>query len=112
MKNREELLRNVGQERFYFERDSLGEHPILEKRYILNRQELQQILSAPTKAQMECPYCHGGREAKPVIETSSDFLAFDKNGTLAFGNDGSVEIFAGFTKLRYCPICGRKLGDE
>ena len=59
--------------------------------------------------QQKCEYCHGGRKAKPIVEESSAFLAFDENGIVAFGNDGSVTTGEGYTKLNYCPMCGRKL---
>lgn len=61
---------------------------------------------------MKCEYCHGERNAKPIVENQSDFLAFDNHGIVAFGNDGSVSTGEGYKRFSYCPVCGRKLGDE
>jgi hypothetical protein len=52
-----------------------------------------------------CKYCE-----KNKLITSSNWngygeISIDKNGNL-YGKDD--EIF----KINYCPICGRKLGDE
>ncbi|MFT8556664.1 hypothetical protein [Liquorilactobacillus hordei] len=59
--------------------------------------------------QQKCEYCHGGIKARPIIEESSVFLAFDENGIVAFGNDGSVTTGEEYTRINYCPMCGRKL---
>lgn len=62
-----------------------------------------------SQEQMECKYCHGGRNAKPIVESHSDFLAFDSHGIVAFGNDGSVSTGEEYKRLKYCPMCGRRL---
>lgn len=98
MKTREELLKRG--------------HNLDANSMIYGKRLVKAILSAPTEEQMKCKYCHGGREAKPIVADKSDFLAFDKNGIVAFGNDGSVTTGENYTKIKYCPMCGRKLGDE
>lgn len=67
------------------------------------------LLAAETEEQVKCEFCHGGRKAKPIVNDSSEFLAFDKNGIVAFGNDGSVTTGEEYTRIKYCPMCGRYL---
>lgn len=62
------------------------------------------------KPRKECPYCHGGRKAIPLVDDGRDFLSFDVFGSVAFGNNGTVSIH--IHKLNYCPKCGRKLDNE
>lgn len=98
MKTREELLKHG----YNLDANSM----------IYGKRLVQAIISAPTEEQIKCQYCHGERKAKPIVADSSDFLAFDKSGIVAFGNDGSVTTGENYTKFRYCPMCARKLGDE
>lgn len=98
MKTREELLKSG--------------HSLDTDSIIYSERLVKAILSAPTEEQIKCQYCHGGRKAKPIVADSSDFLAFDKSGIVAFGNDGSVTTGENYTKIKYCPMCARKLGDE
>ena len=60
-------------------------------------EELQQILSAPTKAQMECKLCHPHIDL-PVVTTGlvNEFYC-ERNKDIG---------------LKYCPHSGRKLGDD
>lgn len=46
-----------------------------------------------TEKQKNCPYCHGGRKAEPLVNEDSDFLAFGENGSVAFGDDGAVTLY-------------------
>ncbi|MFT9003165.1 MAG: hypothetical protein ABF991_00485 [Liquorilactobacillus hordei] len=57
--------------------------------------------------QQQCEYCH----AKPIIDVlyQGAFLAFDEDGVVAFGNDGSVTTSEHYARINYCPMCGRKL---
>lgn len=58
-----------------------------------------------------CPYCSPSpKDRVPVIENRSDFLAIEPNGTIAFGNDGSVTFHE--RVFKFCPMCGRKLNNE
>ncbi|MFT8608018.1 MAG: hypothetical protein ABF690_00425 [Liquorilactobacillus nagelii] len=102
LKTREELLNEMDKFRWTL---TSGQSKVL-------KSGLHQILAAPTEKQTKCEYCHGGRKAKPIVADSSDFLAFDKSGIVAFGNDGSVTTGENYTKIKYCPMCARKLGDE
>lgn len=57
-----------------------------------------------------CPYCSPSlKDRVSVIENSSDFLAIEPNGTIAFGNDGSVTFHE--RVFKFCPMCGRKLNN-
>lgn len=98
MKTREELLKNG--------------HNLDANSMIYGKRLVQAIISAPTEEQIKCQYCHGGRKAKPIVADSSDFLTFDKSGIVAFGNDGSVTTDEDYERFMFCPMCGRKLGDE
>ncbi|QGG59580.1 helix-turn-helix domain-containing protein [Loigolactobacillus bifermentans] len=60
----------------------------------------------------ECPYCHGGRNAMPIVQNRTSFLGFDVKGMIAFGNDGTFDIDPEYPRFKFCPMCGRKLGTE
>ncbi|MCI1921956.1 MAG: hypothetical protein LKJ22_08550 [Liquorilactobacillus nagelii] len=108
MKTREELLGKLGQSLEHMDTPKMF-HKFNNLTYSV--EAVERILSAPTQEQLDCPYCHGGRKAKPIVETKSEFLAFDKSGIVAFGNDGSVTTGEDYTKIKYCPMCGRKLEE-
>lgn len=60
--------------------------------------------------QNNCPYCSPRPAVRvPVIENRPDFLAIEPNGTIAFGNDGSVTFYE--RVFKFCPMCGRKLNN-
>lgn len=63
-----------------------------------------------TEKQKNCPYCHGGRKAEPLVNEGPDFLAFDENGSVAFGDDGAITLYEHI--FNYCPMCGRPLNEE
>lgn len=63
-----------------------------------------------TEKQKNCPYCHGGRKAKPLVENGDDFLSFDRHGSVCFGDDGAVTFYENI--IKYCPMCGRPLNKE
>ena len=67
-------------------------------------------VKAKLDKQKNCPYCHGGRKAEPLVNEGPDFLAFDENGSVAFGDDGAITIHADV--FNYCPMCGRPLNEE
>lgn len=106
MKTREELLSEMNK----FSRTlTSGQSKVL-------KSGLHLILSAPTKAQMECPYCH-----EPFLDLSGQsvdemfpeeaYCNFEKDGL----NYGAGEFEDGDDKtvhVNFCPICGRKVGDE
>lgn len=63
-----------------------------------------------TEKQKNCPYCsHDIEVMVPIVEDSSDFLAIENDGTVAFGDDGAV---AQYERLfNFCPMCGRELNN-
>lgn len=103
---REELIKSCGQSGHVDE--NFKQHDFFK----IEKSKFKDILSAETEEQQKCEYCHGGRNAKPIIDNSSNFLAFDKNGIVVFGNDGSVTTGEDYERFMFCPMCGRKLGDE
>lgn len=57
-----------------------------------------------------CPYCSSDKKImKPIIAGVDDFLSIENDGTVAFGNDGSVSYYE--RMLNFCPMCGRKLDN-
>jgi hypothetical protein len=67
-----------------------------------------------------CEYCEKGKElrscnfcgsAKMVISCSKEFNILD-----IWGDEGKFQIFKRIYRprfdIKYCPMCGRKLGDE
>lgn len=71
--------------------------------------------------QANCPYCHeqqqklsifrvkGGRnEVYNLFVSSFDGLS---NGQLDYDLAKNYQPYGDFIKFRYCPMCGRKLGD-
>lgn len=112
MKTREELLNQLGQLEGYF--DELEIFQVLAKDY--SADAVDRILSAPTQKQLDCPYCH-----EPFLDLSGQsvdemfpedaYCNFEKDGL----NYGSGEFEDGSDKtihVNFCPMCGRKLGDE
>lgn len=90
MATREELL-----ERIFYKMKMIGND---EERLFrpLEKQDVYDILSAETKEQQECEYCHD-----VTLEEYHKLL--EENTT-----DDSRYI----VKVKYCEVCGRKLGDE
>jgi hypothetical protein len=88
MKTREELLNQLGQLEGYF--DELKIFQVLAKDY--SADAVDRILSAPTQAQLDCPYCHGMNleEYHKRLNEDSSYIE----------------------EVKYCEVCGRKLGDE
>lgn len=57
-----------------------------------------------------CLYCSPNpKDRVPIVENSSDFLAIENDGTVAFGNDGAVTHYERL--LNFCPMCGRELNN-
>ena len=57
-----------------------------------------------------CLYCSpNSKDRVPIVENSSDFLAIENDGTVAFGDDGAVTFYE--QVFKFCPMCGRRLGD-
>jgi hypothetical protein len=108
MKTREELLANLGKLNGYY--DQLQIFQATDVTY--TRQEVRQILSAPTKEQLKCEYCHGKADlndtANSDFQLNIDTAENEIDVTYDFesGND-----YCNFP-IHYCPMCGRKLGDE
>ena len=95
MKTREELLKEMKR----FRREMLT--PEQSKIVKLG---VDDILNTPTQAQFNCPYCHGHEF---IVE------GFDLNANI-YRNELFVrskdEITTNY--IKYCPMCGRNLGDE
>lgn len=106
MKTREELLKEF--------------EPIPEGSLTISssgiKAEVKKILSAPTKEQMECPYCHepfldlSGQSVDEMFPEAA-YCNFEKDGL----NYGAGEFEDGDDRtvhVNFCPICGRKQGDD
>lgn len=63
-----------------------------------------------TEKQKNCPYCSPDKKVMmPIIADDSDFFAIENNGTISFGDDGSVTYYERL--INFCPMCGRKLNN-
>ena len=71
-----------------------------------------------TKEQEICPYCHFESEYEDPMKTfGSDgyelFIRKDNSLELAiYGFDFVIDTFKFDEKIKFCPMCGRKLGSE
>lgn len=83
MKTREELLEMISGDKVFFPD---GSYRTISFSDVLN------ILNAPTQEQLDWPYCHG-----VTLEEYHQRL-----------NEDSSYI----EEVKYCEVCGRKLGDE
>ena len=55
-----------------------------------------------------CLYCSpNSKDRVPIVENSSDLLAIENDGTVAFGDDGAVTHYE--RRFNFCPMCGREL---
>lgn len=83
MKAREELLKEMNR----FRRQMLTP----EQAKIL-KQGLHDVLNAPTQAQLDCPYCHNMNleEYRRQLNEDSSYIE----------------------EVKYCQVCGRKLGGK
>lgn len=71
-----------------------------------------------------CPYCHFESGSEDPMETlgSDDYLGSDgyelfirKDNSLElaiYGFDIDIDILKFDEKIKFCPMCGRKLGSE
>lgn len=71
--------------------------------YAINNVDIRDLLSAPTQEQLDCQYCH---EHEFIVE------GFDLNVNI-YRNELFVRSENEVTTdyIKYCPMCGRKLGD-
>lgn len=94
MKTREELLNMVKS-----------------SRVIINNVDIRDLLSAPTQEQLDCPYCHKGKHVyiceNTYLEITPGETRVCKKRVIDY-----EEWQIGAVKFDYCPMCGRKLGDE
>jgi hypothetical protein len=104
LKTREELLTNLGELNGYY--DQLRIFQATDVTY--TQQEVQKILNAPTEEQMKCKFCY-----KPFIplysETDTASGLIEEHKVFGVYADGKKLIGL---KFSFCPMCGRKLGDE
>jgi uncharacterized protein with PIN domain len=97
MKTREELLKEFEEE------PTAKKFSKSDKVIHFTPEELQQILSAPTKAQMECPYCH---DELGVPKSRKEYV----HDVKAIGKGVYKESY--LNDIKHCDVCGRKFGDE
>jgi uncharacterized protein with PIN domain len=110
MKTREELLDR------YENEPTASKFSKSDKVLHFTPKELKEVLSVPTEQQMKCKYCH-----EPFLDLSGQsvdemfpedaYCNFEKDGL----NYGAGEFEDGNDKtihVNFCPMCGRKLGDE
>ena len=83
MKTREELLEMIYGDKIFFPDGSYR---------IVCSSDILTILKAPTQEQLNCPYCHD-----ETLEKHRKRL-----------NEDSSYI----EEVKYCEVCGRKLGDD
>lgn len=101
MKTREELLANTWKPD---EDVNIGS-------YVIRQGKLGKILNAPTEKQLDCPYCHKGEHVyiceNTYLEITPGETRVCKKRVIDY-----EEWQIGAVKFDYCPMCGRKLGDE
>lgn len=115
MKTREKLLDEYGEE------PTAIKHSKSDKVLHFTPKELKEVLSAPTEEQIKCEYCHepfydlvsfrvkGGRQEEyNLLVPSFDGL----NNEHDYDYAHTYQPYGDFRKFTYCPMCGRKLGDE
>lgn len=65
-----------------------------------------------TKEQQNCPYCHGLADlndtANSDFQINIDTVENELDATYDWGNGNDYCNF----QIKFCPMCGRKLGDE
>lgn len=117
MKTREELLNSLGKSNGYY--DQLQIFQATDVTY--TKQEVRQVLSAPTKEQLKCDYCHApfldlsGKTEDELDQFDPDgaYCGLGKDSTITYGSPGDGFDGQGRdAKINFCPMCGRKLGDE
>lgn len=61
--------------------------------------------------QAGCPYCRLGR---PIKDNSCSIIAIEQNANILwFNSDKFVgEDEGDIVSINYCPMCGRKLGED
>lgn len=78
---------------------------------------LMNILETPTKEQKNCPYCHGdgSRLDNESIWGSKPIQGIDDYDAMAINLSKcqlvSTNALHAFP-INYCPMCGRKLGED
>lgn len=108
MKTREELLDQLGQLEGYF--DELEIFQVLNKNY--SADAVDRILAAPTQKQLNCQYCHKEKTIN-LSETCHLEIASPRDLNLIERRSFDYGDWqTGTTKINYCPMCARKLGDE
>ncbi|MFT8725404.1 hypothetical protein [Liquorilactobacillus nagelii] len=105
MKTREELFNRIWQM-------GLGNGTI-------DDDEIQGILNLPTQEQLDCPYCHDpfldlSGVADDELDTGGDsYCSIDENGNMIYGSfSEGYDVSCNEMPIKFCPMCGRKLGDE
>lgn len=101
MKTREELLANTWKPD---EDVNIGS-------YVIRQGKLGKILNAPTEKQLDCPYCHNDPKQADLLKKYTDdnmYIVYLKSNTLNLEAAG-LRVSE---KVKFCPVCGRKLGDE
>lgn len=68
---------------------------------------VKEILQAPTQKQLDCPYCN---EPFKALYSESD-ITYGIIDHKVYGVYADSEKLTGL-KFTFCPMCGRKLGDD
>lgn len=73
-------------------------------------EDVQKILTTPTKEQMECKFCHS---SNPIHITDEDYLEVNTS-LLLLNKKRSFDIEPwklGKARVKFCPMCGRNLKE-
>jgi len=67
-------------------------------------------LRAKQEREKGCEYC---RERKPILDGLGQLQIDDTDSTLWFISQAAADdIYEDHTTIHYCPMCGRKLGEN
>lgn len=73
--------------------------------------DVEKVLTAPTQARLNCPYCHGDKQINLCYNLYLDIIK--NKGLIMETNDYiNTSWVRGHITFDCCPKCGRKLGDE
>lgn len=102
MGTREKLL-----ERIFYKMVMIGD----EDEYLyrpLEKQDVYDILSAETKEQQKCEYCHKGKHIELCNDSYLEMVP-DETRICKKRDFDYEEWRLGTVKFSFCPMCGRKL---
>ena len=109
MKTREELLKELDESETIASKSSFLDDWNTQRKIGIDG--VKDILQAPTQEQLDCPYCHNDPKQADLLKKYTDdnmYIVYLKSNTLNLEAAG-LRVSE---KVKFCPVCGRKLGDE